>query len=143
MPFLLSDWFSSINHFCHQKSQLLILHSRLHFFSFILNCRGWWFFNKSNNTDFRLSRKMWAFSNNRQWRHYLTPHTCICSCGQLWGISARPYYELQGNRNNVGENESGLSHQSAWANASVCSWILGKSLYWAWGLAVYNRAFMD
>lgn len=86
MPFLLSDWIFFNKSFRHQKSQLLILHSRLHFFSFILNCRGWWFFNKSNNTDFRLSRKMWAFSNNRQWRHYLTPHTCICSavnCGVL------------------------------------------------------------
>lgn len=29
---------SSINHFCHQKSKTWLLHTRLHFYLFILNC---------------------------------------------------------------------------------------------------------
>jgi len=58
---------------------------------------------------------------------FLTP---VYPLRSIVSVSARPTVSFRETETWV-RMESGLSCQSAWANAPVFPWILGKSWYWA------------
>ena len=95
---------SSINHFCHQKSQVLTLHSRLHFFFLYFKLRGVVSFSINQTTYFLDSQGKCGPplpTDNGDVTSLLTPLYPLRSVVEF---QYQAYCELQGSRISVCQN---------------------------------------